>query len=74
MDLYCCKCGEPFDFHSFETPQERKAFTVKGCGGVEWIGECDGDGSSLEAMAAGAMSDLLGDDVDGIAAMLEDFC
>lgn len=73
MDLYCPKCAEPFDFHEFETQAERKAFTTKGCEAVEWLAPCNGDGKSLRAMTSAALSDLLGDDMDGLAAMMEDF-
>lgn len=72
MDLYCCKCGEPMDFHEFESHEERKAFRDKGCAGVSWLRDCEGDGTSFEAMAMSAMGDLMGDDIDGIAASLDD--
>ena len=100
MDLYCPKCGEPWEndtFHdiaeSRETRWDGKAprdyrgiaadFRRRGCAALapEYTsGPCtpradeprDGDGLSKSEKAA-VLYDLLGDDMDGAAAMLEDF-
>jgi hypothetical protein len=74
MDLYCKRCGEPYDMDhvGFEMlPLDRVRF---------WDGEgCPSCYSKavaarpLRAEAMGVMHDLLGDDTDGIAAMMEDF-
>jgi hypothetical protein len=53
------------------------AFQSKGCAALTVYGKVDGShfqeiGGSFRAAAMGAMFDLLGDDVDGAAAMMED--
>jgi hypothetical protein len=73
MDLYCPKCGEPCDFHEFDTPQERKRFTAgEGCGIWGYTCAPASDQGKDRAAAAGILSDLMGDDLDGIASMGED--
>jgi len=75
MDVYCPRCGEPWeiDYVNFEmTPEERSKF---------WAGEgcpaCKGkpapEKKPLRAEATAVLRDMLGDDTDGIAAELEDF-
>jgi len=79
MDVYCPTrgCGEPLDqdyFHDVEdmTYQEAsRAFRSKGCEGIGLTHSTGNDPLRSEAM--GAMFDLLGDDVDGAASMMEDF-
>lgn len=51
----------------------RADFQSKGCEGLTCIGtKCSKKPDKQRAMAASAMYDLLGDDMDGAAAMLED--
>lgn len=86
MDLYCPKCGEPVDNDEFHLIAEEdgstyqkvlRAFQLKGC---EAVGlscstpstETDRTFGLTRQDAAGALYDLLGDDADGAAAMLED--
>ena len=74
MALYCKRCGAAYDQDhvSFEMlPVERVRF---------WDGDgcptCFGkavEARPLRAEAMGVMHDLLGNDTDGIAAMMEDF-
>lgn len=73
MDLYCRRCGEPWDMDhvNFEmTPDERNHFKAgEGCP------SCYGQEVKqrpFRAELAGAMADLLGDDEDGLAAEMED--
>ncbi len=73
MDLYCSRCGEPFDMDhvNFEmTPEERNHFKHgQGCP------SCYGkpvEKRPFRAQLAGAMRDILGDDEDGLAAEMED--
>ena len=76
MDLYCPKCGEPFEMDYVQhdmTPQERNDFWAgRGCSAeckAEVIEEKD---RPMRAVACGVLRDVLGSDVDGIAAELED--
>ncbi len=73
MDLYCSRCGEPYDMDTvaFEmTPEERNHFkTGAGCP------SCYGkpvEKKPFRAQLSGVLQDILGDDVDGIAAEMED--
>lgn len=87
MDLLCPVCAEPWDFDSLHqqvedpypgTPTYKnfaevsRAFRNMGCLA---LGEKHNDATqnSLPARAAAAMYDMLGDDLDGAAAALEDF-
>jgi len=87
MDIYCPICGEPYDmdeFHDVEGmtfTQATRNFDATGCAvladGIR-PSYCKADrgpqgvfGLSA-AEASGALFDLLGDDIDGIAAMMED--
>jgi len=73
MDLYCKRCGEPYDF--FHVQDEMIA--------TERIHFYDGEGcpscfgkevqrQPMRAQAMAALHKVLGDDLDGLAAMLED--
>lgn len=73
MDLYCTRCGEPWDmdYVNFEmTPEERNHFKHgEGCP------SCYGkpvEKRPLRAKIAAAMGDILGDDLDGLASSMED--
>ena len=73
MDLYCQRCGEPYEHyyvHHEMTPQERDDF-LKGvccpsCKGIEV------ERTPFRAQLAAELSSVLGDDTDGLAAELED--
>lgn len=74
MDVYCRHCGEPCDVYHLEhdmEPEFRKMFKEgKGCD------SCEGKGPKLNnklTLAMEVTSDLLGDDFDGIASMMDDF-
>ena len=77
MDIRCAKCGEPWDidyFHDVADEQDktfdqvREAFYATGCEALE----CShGEGTANPAYAI--MQELAGDDIDGLAADLEDF-
>jgi hypothetical protein len=77
MDIYCPKCSEPVDtdyFHDIAESTDStwievsRAFQQIGC---EALGDSHGEGESNPY--ASALYDLLGDDVDGAAAMMEDY-
>ena len=74
MDLYCKRCGEPWEMdhvqHGGFSEEEKKRF---------WAGEgcpaCFGKQVKKTPFRAQAMSvlhDILGDDIDGLAAEMED--
>lgn len=73
MDVYCKRCGEPWDLYGVQyemAAAERNHF---------WSGEgcpaCYGkpvEKRPFRAQLAGVIQDLLGDDVDGLAAEMED--
>lgn len=74
MDLYCQRCGEPWDqygVYNGDMDEEEKKRFLKGtdcpaCHGKE-VKE-----RPFRATLAAAMTDILGDDTDGIAAEMED--
>lgn len=77
MDVRCSKCGEPWDIDTFHDVAEetgstfdavRQAFYADGCAAV---GSRHGDAVAHPALAV--LQELSGDDVDGLAADLEDF-
>jgi hypothetical protein len=81
MDLYCTRCAEPWDADIIHEIAEdtgvsyseaRKAFRKHGCGAVPYAGLCE-PSDDVRAEVSGTLFDLLGDDVDGIAAMSQDF-
>jgi len=74
MDVYCKRCGEPWDLYGVQhgdlTATERDRF---------WSGEgcpsCHGkavEKRPLRADLTSALHEILGGDVDGLAAELED--
>jgi hypothetical protein len=78
MDLYCQKCGEPWDMDSLWDFEEddykgaRKDFIKgKGCPACSWGAKVIGD-QPPEARATSVLMGILGDDIDGVAAELED--
>lgn len=82
MDLICPICAEPWEFDTLHDYADEvgttykevaKEFRTKGCGVafVEWgITSCVADGRASTRLM---LADLLGDDMDGYAAMMEDF-
>lgn len=79
MDLYCQVCAEPWEHYyihhemDHEGPGDSKRFlSGVGCPSCRWGANRPAE-TPIRAMAAGALSELLGDDTDGIAAMMEDF-
>ncbi len=74
MDVYCKRCGEPWDVYGVQhgdlTDEERQRF---------WKGEgcpaCYGkpvEKRPFRAEATAALHEVLGDDIDGLAAELDD--
>lgn len=74
MDIYCTGCGEPWAVSCLADPLEH-GLTVNGSR-ITRCGGCDTRPASeprpARALAAEALGDLMPDDPDGVAAMLED--
>lgn len=77
MDIYCPRCGEPCDLDelhetelSFYDAKDR--FYAEGCG-VLFSGRPCQERRTAQGSASAALAGLLGDDVDGIASLLDDF-
>lgn len=78
MDLPCLNCGEPWDM-DYVVHEEPEAFVRRG-GKITSCPACDGQpdivflDTDLKAKLEGfaAVADLLGDDLDGYAAFVED--
>lgn len=75
MDLYCPVCGEPWDvdeLHDVEGKtfaQARRDFQKKGCA---VFGNAHNQYPDTKASSfARTMNEVLGDDIDGIAAMAD---
>lgn len=76
MDVYCPKCGEPYDLDHVQhdmTREERRDFWAgRGCCARCKKTDIAEKDRPDRAVATGMLRSLLGSDVDGIAAMLED--
>lgn len=85
QDIYCPKCGEPWDLDSLheEAGDSDRTFSdvysdfrKRGCdalAGAFGYTDCAQQArNSYRAQASAALMDVLGDDVDGVAAMLDD--
>ncbi|MPZ50845.1 MAG: hypothetical protein GEU75_16360 [Dehalococcoidia bacterium] len=76
MDIYCPVCGEPWDhneLHDVEGvrfEEARRRFASEGCRvfGSTHNSTVDTDKATKSAL----LHELLGDDIDGIAALMED--
>ena len=82
MDLRCTVCGEPWDMDEVLHEQylngvklapgsARKRFQRLGCEAMD--SKHNESPDTEAAMIAQTLGELLGDDVDGLAAMLEDW-
>lgn len=76
MDLVCTRCGEPWDI-AYVLQEEPDAFRRKG-GLIQRCPSCPtakpqhDPETKLKLVTVAAMAELMGDDVDGLAAVLED--
>jgi len=80
MDIYCPKCGEPWDADEFHYVAEENETTYReelakfsriGC--QVFDGQpCADPEDRRRALAMSVALELMGDDVDGIAAMMGD--
>lgn len=91
MDIYCPRCGEPWDIDSIHEEvtyrQElgetmvsfygiHRDFARRGCLALTVFGvseaDCRRDTGNARAMASGVLMDILGDDIDGVASLMDD--
>ncbi len=82
MDIYCCRCGEPWDLDSIHEfadcenrtfTQQLREFQRVGCRAMDDT-PCNDDGNArgrLRAAAAVAAYDICGEDIDGAASALD---
>ena len=81
MDLYCSRCGEPWDM-DYVLHDDPKEFDyhhgrISSCPTCQRTPDSELKLSPTQknrADIAGVLADVLGDDVDGIAAEMEDLC
>ena len=80
MDVYCPICAEPWDIDTFHDvaadegltfDQVRQGFTREGCAALQ-CRPCQ-PSNDVRALASQTLLELYGDDIDGVAADLEDF-
>ncbi len=73
MDLLCIRCGEPWEYdyvqHELTAEARKKFLAGQGCDACE--GKPEPKQTEATAMAS-ALYDILGDDLDGVAAELQD--
>lgn len=82
MDIICPKCSEPVDHDSLHDAVDEglfddyksamRAFQTEGCTALGFTHN-EATMGSFRSEAASVMYDLLGDDMDGAASMMEDF-
>ncbi|HEY3944404.1 MAG TPA: hypothetical protein VGL78_04185 [Solirubrobacteraceae bacterium] len=74
MDINCPRCGEPWEldhvYHEMTSEERADLIAGRGCSS-----ECASNprSDSLQAQGAGAILELCPDDLDGAAALMEDF-
>ena len=73
MDLYCKRCGEPYDFFhvqdEMQATEGRRFYDGDGCPACY---EKEIKRRPFRAQAMEVLHEILGDDLDGLAAELED--
>ncbi|MDP2729610.1 MAG: hypothetical protein Q8O55_03925 [Dehalococcoidales bacterium] len=74
MDLYCKRCGEPYDMDNvnFEMTTLERIHFKDGRGCPSCYGHPAPEKRPLRAKLQEAAEDVMGDDMDGVAAMMED--
>ena len=90
QDIYCPRCGEPWDIDSIHEEVDyrqgsgeeisfngvRRDFSRRGCLALTAYrvseSDCVRDTGNARAMASGVLMDILGDDIDGVASLMDD--
>lgn len=77
-DIYCPKCGEPFDQAELHDWNDRsytenlRAFQTDGCEGIDMrCNDVPNATGTDTAMVAGILYDMLGDDIDCMEDMMD---
>lgn len=79
MDIYCPRCGEPWDNDTLHDEADERnttyremqtRFAAKGCAAFDEAHNENGD--QFRAAASGVLMEMMGDDFDGVAAMMQD--
>ena len=74
MDMFCPRCGEPWDVASlYEDMSKEDAQDLRRGKGCPCCFGRELTDRPFRAEASGMLMDILGDDLDGVASMLEDF-
>lgn len=77
MDLICTRCGEPWDvdtvLHDMPDEFERKGGRITHCPSCPTAKPRLSRATESRLAIISTLADTLGDDVDGLAATLEDF-
>lgn len=85
MDIYCVRCGEPWELDTFHDVADERGvsfsvaveeFRRAGCVATGWVPPCElarGGAAAARASAMSVLGELLGDDVDGIASEMADY-
>ena len=74
LDIYCPRCGEPWDVYSLNHDMSaEEAQRLKAGQGCPCCHGREIEHRPDRAVVAGALMSVLGDDLDGLAATLEDF-
>lgn len=72
MDIYCTNCGEPWEYYVEDDEDRELVKSVKEGRCPACKGKPIEGGPPFRAMLAGALGDLLGDDLDGLASEMDD--
>ena len=74
MDVFCANCGEPSEVyhvnHDMEPKYKKQFLAGTGCDCCKGVPV---EKKSARADVAGALLDILGDALDGMASMMDDF-
>lgn len=78
MDIYCLKCGEPWDIFSVQDDKTDFQFSEINTGKIIECPCCKGQTVDLSDKAKATLkcmyelADVLGEDIDGLASMYDD--
>ena len=74
MDIYCPRCGEPWDVCSLvDDMTQTEASNLKAGNGCPCCAGKEIKSKPERAVLCGALMGIMGDDMDGLASTLDDF-
>ena len=75
MDLYCQVCGEPFEAYHLQhdVSEAERDFFYDGFGCAYCKGKIPEGGKPEIAYISAVAHEMLGDDIDGVASIMEDW-